>query len=286
MTERPQAKRRFDERESFVWKGQPRKPLGDAYHAWLDASWRAALAAVFVVYAALNLFFAVLYYAVEGIENARPGSFADAFFFSVQTLATIGYGKMAPISTAANVVVSFEALTGMVGTAMITGLLFAKFARPTARVLFSRVAVITPYQGKPSLQFRVANERGNRIVEAQMRVTALKTEVTQEGVTLRRQVDVTMLRERSAVFALTWTAIHVIDESSPLHGLTAQQMRDKQVLLFASVLGLDETFAQTIHARQAYQPEDVLFDKHFVDIIRELPDGRREIDYTRFHDVA
>ena len=282
----PPASRRWDERERFVWKGQPRKPLSDVYHAWLEASWRAALLAVFAIYTAVNLVFAVLYFAAQGIENARPGSFTDAFFFSVQTLATIGYGKMAPVSTAANIIVAFEALTGMVGSAMITGLLFAKFARPTARVLFSRVAVVTPYQGAPSLQFRIANERGNRIVEAQLRVTALRTEVTKEGVTLRRQLDLTMLRDRSAVFALTWTAIHVIDHSSPLFGLTARDLADKQVQLFASVLGLDETFSQNIHARQVYLPEDVLFGKRLVDIISELPDGRREIDYQRFHDVA
>ncbi len=281
----PGAAPRWSERDRFVWKGQPKKPLSDVYHAWLDAPWRAALGAVFVLYSAVNLVFAVLYFAVQGVENVRPGSFADAFFFSVQTLATIGYGKMAPVSTVANVIVSFEALTGMVGSAMVTGLLFAKFARPTARVLFSNVAVVTHHQGKPSLQFRLANERRNRIVEAQLRVTALLTEVTKEGVTLRRQIDLSLVRERSAVFALTWVAIHVLDEKSPLFGLSAAQLAEQGVMVFATVLGLDETFSQTVHARKQYEPEDILFGKRFVDIITDLPDGRREIDYPSFHDV-
>ena len=276
---------RLDERQRFVWKGAPGKPLSDAYHAWLEASWGSALGAVVVFYFAANALFGVGYWLSGGVENARAGSYSDAFFFSVQTLATIGYGKMAPVSTAAHLLVTFEALTGIVATAMMTGLLFAKFARPTARVLFSNVAVVSPYQGVPSLQFRLANERGNRIVEATLRVAVLRTEVTAEGVKLRRILDLTMMRERTAIFALTWTAIHAIDAQSPLSGLTARDLEEQGIELVATVTGLDETFAQTIHARHLYRWDDLRYGARFVDIISELPDGRREIDYLRFHDI-
>ena len=277
--------RRLDERQRFVWKGAPGKPLSDAYHGWLEASWGKALLTVLVFYFAANALFAVGYWLCGGVENARDGSFTDAFFFSVQTLATIGYGKMAPVSLAAHLLVTFEALTGILATAMMTGLLFAKFARPSARVLFSNVAVVSPYQGVPSLQFRLANERGNRIVEATLRVALLRTEVTLEGVQIRRILDLTMLRERTAIFALTWTAIHAIDAQSPLFGLTAADLEKHGIELVATVTGLDETFAQTIHARHLYRWDDLRYGARFVDIISELPDGRREIDYPRFHDV-
>jgi inward rectifier potassium channel len=279
------AARRWSERERFIWKNQPRRPLSDVYHAWLNTSWRSAIGLVFLFYTLANLIFGAGYYLIGGIENARHGSFADSFFFSVQTLATIGYGKMVPLSMAANVLVSIEALCGIVGTAMMTGLLFAKFARPTARVLFSKVAVIAPHDGVPSLQFRLANERGNRIVEAQLRVTVLRTQDTKEGVKLRRQVDLPMLRDRSAVFALTWTAIHLLDEQSPLFGMSQKDWVSEQIEMFVTVLGLDETFSQTIHARHLYSWDEVLFGYRFVDVISLLPDGRREIDYAVFHEV-
>ena len=266
-------------------KGARLRPLADLYHAWLKASWTASLGAILIAYLAANTLFGAVFWLVGGIENARPGSFEDAFFFSVQTLATIGYGKMAPVSTAAHLLVTVEALTGILATAMMTGLLFAKFARPTARVLFSNVAVVSPYQGVPSLQFRLANERGNRIVEATLRVAVLRTEVTAEGVKLRRILDLTMMRERTAIFALTWTAIHAIDAQSPLSGLTARDLEEQGIELVATVTGLDETFAQTIHARHLYRWDDLRYGARFVDIISELPDGRREIDYLRFHDI-
>src|SRR5437867_9036654 len=161
--------------------------FGDLYHHLVSAPWSHLLAAIGGLYLAANALFAFAYLAQPGsIEHARPGSFVDAFFFSVQTMATIGYGKLVPRSGFANVLVTVEALIGLLGVAMVTGLVFAKFSRPTARVLFSRHAVVAPHDGVPCLMFRMANARGNNIVHAQLQVVLAREEATREGDRMRR----------------------------------------------------------------------------------------------------
>jgi inward rectifier potassium channel len=263
--------------------GLRRQPGKDLYHYLLTASWSKLFVLVLVGYVGSNAMFAAGY-LLEGdvIENARPGSFLDAFFFSVQTMATIGYGKMAPRTTLANALVAAEALVGMLGLAVVTGLVFAKFSRPTARVLFSRVAVVTQYDGRPSLMFRMANERASQIVEAQLHVTLLRDETTAEGEAVRRAHDLVLRRSRSAVFALTWTAIHPIT----LHGEDAASLAAKRTDLVISLAGFDESLSQGVHARYAYGPGDVVWGSRFADVLGRLPDGRLAIDYRKFDDLV
>ena len=262
-------------------------PLGDLYHSLLTSSWRSFFGLVLAAYLGANAFFALGYLAIgDGIEEARPGSFADAFFFSVQTMATIGYGKMAPRGLSANALVAVEALVGLLGLALVTGMVFAKFSRPTAKVVFSRVAVISAFDGTPSLMFRMANARGNQIVEAQVHLVFLRTERTPEGEEVRRVYDLPLRRSRSAFFQLTWLAVHPIDASSPFHGETTESLRAKEVDLVVSLTGLDGTLSQTVHARHGYSPDEILFGHRFVDVLTWAPDGRRAIDYRKFHDVA
>ena len=166
--------------------GAARHPLGDFYHLFLTLSWSWLFAVVVVLYVLGNVLFALGYLWLGGVEGARPGSFADAFFFSVQTLATLGYGKMVPIGIGANLLVSAEALCGLLGFSVGTGFIFAKLARPTARVLFSEVAVISVRDGVPSLMFRMANERANQIVDVQLRAVLARSELTAEGERVRR----------------------------------------------------------------------------------------------------
>jgi inward rectifier potassium channel len=259
----------------------------DVYHWLLTMSWPRLMAIIVLLYLAGNGAFALLYLLVPGsIENARPGSFVDAFFFSVQTMATIGYGKLIPHTLFANCMVAFEALLGLLGLAMVTGLLFAKFSRPTARVLFSRVATIHVRDGVQALAFRMANERGNQIVEAQLRLVLARNEITVEGESVRRFHDLSLVRERTAIFALTWTAVHPILPTSPLFGVNAAALRELQGELIVSLMGIDETFSQTVHARHSYIAEDLVWDARFVDILSQLPDGRRAVDYRRFHEVT
>jgi inward rectifier potassium channel len=261
-------------------------PLRDVYHSLLTATWAQFFALVLVAYLGANVLFAEGYLAIgDGIEEARPGSFADAFFFSVQTMATIGYGKMAPRGTAANLLVTLEALIGLLGLALVTGLVFAKFSRPTARVIFSKNAVITRFDGVPSLLVRMANERGNQIAEAQAHLVLLRTERTPEGEEIRRAHDLHLRRSHSAFFAFTWLVVHPITPDSPLHGETAESLKAKDIDLVASMTGLDETLSQSVHARHAWTPDQILWGHRFADVLVSLPDGRRAIDYRRFHDV-
>jgi len=260
--------------------------FSDLYHFLLTESWPALLAAIATAFLVLNAIFAVLYMLDRGIENARRGSFSDAFFFSVQTMATIGYGQMVPNSLGANILVSIEALVGLIGLAMITGLVFAKFSRPTARVRFSRVAIVSNRDGIPSLQFRMANLRANRIVDASARVVFARQERTLEGDEMRRFYDLKLLRDHNTLFVYSWTAIHPITEDSPINGVTKAAMESASAEIIVSVIGLDETFAQTVHARYSYRARDILWGHHFVDILERGPDGTLSIDYTHFDDVV
>ncbi len=263
------------------------RPVGlrDLYHFLLGASWARVIAAIVIGYLAINVLFALGYLLTNGIAGARPGSFWDAFFFSVQTMGTIGYGTMSPRNAAANVLVTLESMAGLLGLAVATGLVFAKFSRPKARVMFSRVAVISLRDGVPTLMFRVANERANHVVEAQLRVTLLRTEKTAEGESVRKMHDLHLTRGRSPAFILSWTALHPLTPQSPLHGATPLSLEDQDCEIVITLTGIDETLSQTIHARHSYLARDIIFNARFADLITLLPNGRRRVDYTRFHDV-
>jgi inward rectifier potassium channel len=265
--------------------GVRRRPLTDVYHYLLTSPWWVLFALILFSYLAANVGFALLYLADGGIEGARPGSFEDAFFFSVQTMSTIGYGRMVPTSTFANAVVTLEALFGLVTLALGTSLMFSKFSQPKARVVFSRHAVITVRDGAPVLMVRLANERATGLVEAQLRLVVVRDETTLEGEAVRRFHALTLARASSAVFALSWTAIHVIDESSPLFGESKESLSASRTDLVASLVGIEEATSQQVHARHAWRAEDILFEHRFRDILRVLPDGRRQLDYAKFHDV-
>jgi inward rectifier potassium channel len=259
----------------------------DAYHFLLDASWPKLLGILVSLYLAANALFAAAYLLQPGaIENARPGSFADAFFFSIQTMATIGYGKLVPATTYANLLVVLETSTGILGLAMLTGLIFAKFSRPTARVLFSRHAIITLRDGRPSLVLRMANAWATGIVEAEAHLVLARWEGTPEGETVRRFHDLEPARTRNAVFALTWTMVHHLTESSPLHGATPETVAADESEIIVSVVGLDSTLSQTVHARHTYTAADIVWGARFADVVSRLPAGGRRVDLARFHDVV
>jgi inward rectifier potassium channel len=258
----------------------------DIYHHLLTISPGALFLVLVVVYTAFNLVFAVLFVLQPGgVANATPGSFADAFFFSVQTMATIGYGDMHPASIYTNFLVTIEVLLGMTGLALATGLMFARFSRPTARVMFSAVAVVMDHDGVPCLMFRAANQRRNQILEAQVSVMLLRDETSSEGVEMRRFHDMDVSRPRTPMFALTWTIIHPIDSSSPLFGESRESLLGAHAQIAVSISGIDETFSQAVHARHHYEADEIHWGHRFADIITRAADGHRQIDYRRFHDT-
>ena len=271
---------------NIVKLGVPRLHFADLYHKLLILSWPQFIMLICCSYILTNSLFALAYLAGgDCIANARPGSFKDAFYFSVQTMATIGYGAMYPRTDYANTMVTIEALFGLWGVAMVTGLAFSRFSRPTARVIFSRVAVIVPFNGVKTLMYRAGNQRFNQILEAQQRATLIRDEVTSEGEFMRRFYDLQLVRSQSPIFALTWTVMHAIDESSPLYQLTAKDLIECQAEIVITLTGIDDTVSQTIHARHSFVASEIIWNMRFVDIISRTPDGGRVVDYTLFHDV-
>jgi len=259
--------------------------FADVYHHLLTSSWPALLLQIAGTFAVSNAIFALGYLLDGGIANARPGSFADVFFFSVETMATIGYGQMSPVSFVAHVLMSIEALTGLIGLALVTGMIFAKFSRPTARVRFSRVAVISKRDGVPSLMFRMANVRANQIVEAQIHVVLARQEFTVEGEEVRRFHDLSLSRHRNAIFGFSWTAIHPIDIDSPLFGATPESLMKARTSVIVSLTGIDETFSQTVYARYSYTTTDIVWGARLADISTHTPKGLFALDMSKFDHV-
>jgi inward rectifier potassium channel len=268
--------------------GLARSPFSDLYHSILTCAWWIYFTGFVGIFLVVNAVFALLYLLAPGsIANATPGDFGDAFFFSVQTLATIGYGAMAPATTYGHIVVTSEALIGLLGLAIVTGITFAKFSRPTARVIFSDKAVLAPRNGVPHLMFRMGNARRNMLVEAQLRVGVLLEEVSAEGQVMRTPHEITLVRERTPLFSLSWTAMHKIDEKSPFFGDDwRERLAARKGELFLSLVGTDETFAAQIHAGKRYALADIVANAHFKDVLIIQEDGTRVIDYRNFHEVV
>ncbi len=269
-------------------RGQASRFGGDLYFALLTRPlWQFCLA-VGVLVLAVNALFAELYLLEPGgITNARPGSFEDAFFFSVQTLATIGYGIMAPQTRYAHILVTIESVLGILGVGSLAGVSFARLSRPVSRVLFSDSIVVRPRNGVPHLQFRIANWRTNLIVEATLKVYLLVSQRTTEGEVQRVPVEIKLVRAFSPVFFLTWTAMHAIDESSPFFGEDAiLRLKASGVQMFASLTGYDQTVGQTVHAYAEYKLDEIVFNAAFADVVTIRPDGSRELDFSRFHEIT
>ena len=263
--------------------GAPRTPLRDFYHALLQLQWPATIGFIALGYFTVNALFALGYFALGGIEHARPGSLLDAFYFSVQTMGTIGYGFMYPVSPGANALVVVESTTSLVLTALATGLVFAKFSRPTARLMFSTHATVSPMNGVPTLSFRLGNRRKNRIVEAHIRLVMLRTEVTHEGKEFYRTTDLKLTRERLSL-QRSWQVMHVIDETSPLYKDTPETLVEEGVEFVCSVSGMDDTWMQTVHATHRYSAHQVVWGYRLVDILTEQG-TTITLDLNKFHDI-
>jgi inward rectifier potassium channel len=269
--------------------GRPRRRgawATDLGHMLLTTTWPRFFLVVVVTYLAINLVFAGLFASCgDCISNARPQSFIDRFFFSVQTLATIGYGQMTPQGVFANILVAVEALVGMLFLALMAGLFYARFTRPTAGVLFSRRAVIGRFEGKPALMLRISNARGDEIIEASASLTMARDEPAHEAGVFRRLYDLTLVRSATPTFSLSWTMIHVIDPSSPLFGATPETLAESRTEFLVLFTGHHQGFGQRVHVRRAYAAEDLVWNARFGDMISDMPNGKRVIDLSRFDQI-
>ena len=269
-----------------VRKGTPSELRRDLYYFLMEGSWLQVVAVLAGGFLFANLMFAGLFLLEPGsIIGKDDMGFSDAFAFSVQTMSTIGYGTLSPGTFYGDLLVTVEAAVGLFGVALATGLMFAKVSRPASKVLFADKMVLTTWDGHKKLVFRVGNARGNDVVDATMSVHVLKDEVSAEGHHMRRLYDLELERRRTPIFTLSWTITHIIDDKSPLADVDWDHPEDHLMVITATMVGHDATYAQTTHARHMYYPEDIHLDHRFIDVISQLPDGRLMIDYTAFHNV-
>ena len=268
----------------MVRLGAPHGGWRDVYYGFLVLPWSAFFASLAGLYLLLNLAFAVPFALHPGsVSGARPGSLLDAFFFSVETMSTVGFGEMYPATPYGHVVVTIDVVTGVLLVPLATGLVIAKFTLPAARVMFTRNAVVSRFDGVPTLMFRVANIRANQIIEARMKLTLLHDYETAEGYHYRRMLDLPLVRDTSPFFGLSWTVMHPIDEASPFNGMGPDDCRAAAAQLVAVLTGIDSTTSSTVYARHGYTSGDILFGRAFEDVVEVNEDGTAKIDFRRFH---
>jgi inward rectifier potassium channel len=262
------------------------------YHQLLTISWSGFLAIVSAVYLALNIVFGLAYLACGPdalLETGRAtlgGSFSRAFFFSIETFATIGYGQIAPNGTAANLVVTVEGLVGLMYQALATGLLFARFTRPTAAVLFSHNAVVGPYGGGQGLMFRIVNTRRSEIIELGAQVLFSAMEGDGRGGMVRRYTPLALERNKVTFFPLSWTIVHPIDENSPLAGRTPEALEQAETEILVLLSGIDEALEQTVHVRSSYRADEIIWHARFRSMFRRAETGSRvSVDITRVNEI-
>ncbi len=258
----------------------------DLYINSLSSSWLRLICAIILFYVTINAIFAALYLIEDGgIENAKAGSFQDAFFFSVQTLATIGYGKMAPVTTFTNILVTVEALMGLSGLAVATGVIFSKISRPSTRILFGNYALISPYKNTDCFIFRLGNLRTSQIADPLIKAVFICDELSQEGSIRRAFYDLNLMRNNVPLLMPSWTLRHKIDADSPLFGMKKEDLESKNIEIIVSLAGFDETLSQTVHTHHSYVASEIKFGGCFVDIMSWDKFGHANIDYKRFHDI-
>ena len=266
-------------------QGIPREIVQDLYHYCMTVSWPRLFTTIVAFFLVFDVLFGCLFHLVPNcIANLNPPGFLGDFFFSVETLATVGYGDMHPQTVYGHTLAMIEIFTGLLMLALITGIMFARFSRPRARFLFSRFAVVRPIDGKLTLMFRAANERQNVVQNASAQVRLLRDEVTLEGYRIRRIIDLPLVRSQHPVFSLGWSIMHVIDDASPLKLETAQTLGDSDAVFILSLSGTDETTGQVLIARGEYQASAVRWNATFRDIL-EWDGSTLHIDYSKFHDV-
>ncbi|MEO6723986.1 MAG: ion channel [Blastocatellia bacterium] len=261
------------------------------YHALLRISWPSFFGVVGIAYFIANSVFALAYLlcgpgGLTVPENMQIGNrFWEAFFFSVHTMATIGYGNITPVGMAANLIVAFEALVGLLGVALVTGILFARFSRPTAKIIFSHQAIIAPYRGITAFEFRITNGRCNEIIE--LHATVLLSQLEErDGRRVRNFYPLRLEREQVTFFNLSWTLVHPIDEASPFFGKTEQDLLAADAEVLVLLTGIDETFSQTVHARSSYEAEEIVWKAKYGDIYNPpTGSGRLTIDVRKLHSI-
>jgi inward rectifier potassium channel len=264
-----------------------------AYSNLVSTTWSRFFLFVAILYITLNAIFAIAYVAcgpgglVNTLNTGINSPFLKAFFFSIHTSATIGYGSVVPVGLPTNILVALESVVSLLGLAVVTGLVFARFSRPVADILFSQNAVMSWFGNLRAFQFRIINTRNNQIIDLHVRLLVSRFENNASGVAVRRYYPLTLERESVVFFPLSWTVVHVIDQQSPLYGVTEEQLCASGAEFLILLTGMDETFSQVVNARSSYRANEIVWDAKFTDIFVYDPEGRMAgVDMKRFHDTA
>jgi inward rectifier potassium channel len=277
---------RLGDRE-IVARGLAGGLWSDLYYRAMTVSWPAFFASAAAIFLVLNGGFALVYSLGDGpVANAVPGRFLDLLYFSIETLATVGYGDMHPQTDYGHLVATVEIFTGMSFLAVMTGLIFARFSRPRARFIFARHPIVAPHEGQPTLMIRVANARHNTISGATARLWLIRGEKTAEGQYFRRYHELHLLRRENPIFVLSWTIFHPIDAGSPLYGASPDDLAQADALLVLTISGFEDNSSQQLNARRNYSQDQIRWNHRYVDISSSADDGRTLLDYRKFHDVT
>lgn len=257
----------------------------------IDMSWPRFISVLLSSFIAINLLFATLYHlaGVEHLLGARANSAFESFmnvvFFSVHTLTTVGYGNIVPSGLWTNTIAAFEAMTGLLGFAIATGLLYGRFSRPSARIRYSEQMVIAPYRGITSLQFRIVNQRSNVLMEMEAKMMLMTVEEV-DGERKRKYQPLNLERTTVEFFPLTWTIVHPIESDSPIYGKSAQDLADLDTEILILVKGFDDTFSQVVHSRYSYRYNEIVFGAKFVQAFEITPDGDLRLDVDRVGEIV
>jgi len=266
----------------FRKKGISRFDLRDPYHFAIALTWPQFLASLLILYLCVNLVFAALFWLAPGsVEHAQAGSFVDVFFFSIETLATVGYGDMYPATLYGHLIASVEIICGLAFTAILTGLTFVRFSRPRAKLVFAANPVIAMHHGKPTLMVRIGNGRAAMLADAMARLNLLLSEIGVGGEVFHRVQELRLERAHLPLFPLFWTLMHVLDERSPLHGYDAARAIEADAQVFVTVEARDPTLATTVHELRNYSAKEIRFGMRYTDAITTGKDGTPVLDLTR-----
>jgi inward rectifier potassium channel len=277
---------RLGGREIVVTEGAQLSFWADISHRCMTASWPSFIIGAALVFIVFNAVFALFYMAGnQPISNVPGGAYIDYLYFSIETLSTAGYGDMHPQTHYGHFIATAELFTGIFSMSVMTGLVFARFSRPSARLLFADSPVISDHEGERTLMIRLANERHNIISNANARLWLFKNLISKEGESFRRFYELPLSRNESPALALSWTLFHIIDEASPLYGLNAEDLEANNIALAVVVSGYDVVAAQTVHARKTYDHSDIRIGHRYAEILNTTEDGRLRVDYGRFHET-
>jgi inward rectifier potassium channel len=266
----------------FELRGISRFDPRDPYYFAIALTWPQFLMALFALYLSVNVVFAALYWLVPGsVANARPGSFADTFFFSIDTLATVGYGEMYPATLYGHVVAAIEIVCGLAFTAILTGLTFVRFSRPRAKLIFAANPVVAMHNGKPTLMVRIGNGRATVLTEGVAKLNLATREITATGEPLHRVQELRLERAHIPLVPAFWTLMHVLDERSPLHGYDAARTVEADARVFVMLQARDPTLGTVVHGAHHYAPEDIRFGMRYTDAVTTAEDRTPVLDLTK-----